>query len=109
MTNTVHCPEGFRVKNQGHVVHLVGSDPVLAGDGSTGLDAQPHYFRRGMPYTIDQIRVGLIERDVGMKVPVTGMEHIADRDGVAFPDLTNLLQHVRELGTWDDCVLHHES
>ncbi len=62
----------------------------------------------GDVYPLGDRGVLTVETDVRVEVAVAGVEHVADDETVAVPDLGDTVHDVGERGPWDHGVLDHQ-
>ncbi len=65
-------------EDERHEVALLQSDPVLARQRSTGVDAQADDLVGGGEHAFQGARDAPVEREERVEVPVSGVEHVRD-------------------------------
>ena len=103
-----HHGQRIVVEHLRHVIQLVQSDPMFAGDRATGLDTRLHDLRhRGVHPLRRAWFVGIV-RNIGMEIAVARMKHIAHLDTVSCADAGDDVEYFGKSGARYNGVLHDE-
>ena len=91
-----------------HEPCLGQANAMLAGQGSAQLDNPLEQLGRGLFDPLDLIRIGTIEADGRVEVPVTGVTDGRDLEVVLLGNAGDRLEHVGHLGHGHGQVLYGE-
>src|SRR5256886_15731031 len=80
----------------------------LSRDRASRGDACRHDLTARFVHARLEARHATVERDVGVEVAVSGVEHVAHREAVRPGDTGDRLEHVRQGGAGDYGILDHE-
>jgi hypothetical protein len=103
-----HRLEIVLVEEQPHVVLLLGPDPVLPGEHPARIHADAQDLPSDGAHALELLGIALIEGDVGVQIPVPGVQDVGDADAARLGGPVDPVDHLGQARAGNDRIVHVE-
>src|SRR6185436_10069607 len=103
-----HRFERCRAEGPWHVIHLVRSYSVLAGDTSAGVETDPHDLPAGFLDLRSESRLAPVEADARMQITVARVEDVTDPNAQPIANARDSVQDIGQGGAGNHRILNRE-